>query len=87
MYNKITLQCRISLEGFLKDADYWINSTDQLLTSRAMFWYGDSNHYQYNDTLKGLINFIMKPEIEGDFYCGKLSNETVRSGPKTILGT
>ena len=85
--NNITLLCRINRDTFLRNADYWINSTEHVLTSLVNFWYGGSQHFEDGDSLKGLINFVMKPEIEGDFYCGLISNETYSANHRRLLGT
>ena len=85
--NNITLICRRNQDIFLTNADYWINSTDHVLTSLVHFWYGGSQYFEDAHTLKGLINFVMKPEIEGDFYCGQIHMATYSTNHIRFLGT
>ena len=73
--NDITLICRnnsVTLEA----ADFWVNSTDQPLTSIL------SNYS------RGMaqIQFLLHPDIEGSYYCGIISAELVSSNNWTLVG-
>ena len=73
--NNITLICRSNFMP-LESADFWVNSTDQPLTSIL------SNYTKR----RGTIQFLLHPDIEGSYYCGNISAELVSSNNWTLVG-
>ena len=73
--NNITLVYRINFVP-LQTADFWVNSTDQPLTSIL------SNYTKR----MGMIQFFLHPDIEGSYSCGNISTELISSNNWTLAG-
>ena len=73
--NNITLLCRNNSIP-LRNADFWVNSSSTRLDLL-------STDYRQN---MAEIEFNMKPEFEGYFYCGNISAAIQSSNNLTLLG-
>lgn len=77
--NDITLICRDQSYLAVENADFWVNSTNQQLTFRLP-------PMSYSIPTTGQFSFTITPELEGDYYCGRVNDTQFVSSGLTLVG-